>query len=554
MRPALLLSILALVGCAAAPVPPPAAPTPPAPAPAPAEATPAAPEKPADPFALEGSLREEPISLIAPGPVTITLDKAPKGVAPAPKVCAEYAKRKATGKNACGSEGAMPPLDTALAESGPARRDALLADVEACAAIPPGLVRALRAELAPRGCADVLVEPLLEKPNDKTPAAVQHALAGLALGARLARTVGAAPKLAAPYDRARVAAHLKGPMRDWIVEQVAAVEAISRQGVSLAQYGKAVVAIEAGLAEMRFVEAVRSGPIPDEFLKDGDLKNMYFSVLDEALEPRKARGRDAALVALRELAFLGVLHDDRVDRARKLLSELYGGRRIDALDGLLLPPLPPAQPTTAEERVAAKLPTFYASVVVPPKSALRPGTLRALLDRGLPPAARLELREAPTLPNDVRLLFARARLDLGRLYWRAYDFDRAAALASDMTGEGGRPPEATLLLAVAAALRGGPEDVAQVMRRAPLEALGLGKVTALDAIAGATPPGPFAGMAAFDAAYVRELAAPQGADAAYFRDVSARFRKAAELVADPKAKAVAEDRAKAAEATAAAIK
>ena len=192
--------------------------------------------------------------------------------------------------------------------------------------------------------------------------------------------------------------------------------------------------------------------------------------------------------------------------------------------------------------------------MIPPKSALGAGTLRGLLDRGVPAAARIELREAASLPAEVRALFARARLDLGRLYWRAFDFDRAAALASDVDGGKGRPADATMLLAVAAGLRGGPEDVAQLMRRAPMEALGMGKVAALDAIAGATPPGPFAGMAAFDAAYLRELATPQGADAAHFQDVATRYRKAASLLSDAKERAKAEERAKAAEATAAAIK
>jgi hypothetical protein len=551
MRPLTLLPLLALVACAGAPAaPPPATPPPVSIEPAPAPAPPAPAKE--DPFALTGAVRDEPITAIAPGPVNAKLDKPPKGVGAPSAACAAFVKRKATGANACGSAGPLPPLDTALAESDPARRDALLADAESCTAIPAGLVRALRAELAPRECADVLVEPVLAAPPAGLSPAIHHALFGLALGARLARTVGAAPKLAPPYDRKRVVAHLQGPMRAWILEQVAAIEELSKQGIGLALYGKGVVAIEAGLAEMRFVDAVRSGPIPDEFLKDPELKNLYFSVLDEALEPRKARGRDAALVGLRELAFAGVIRDDRVDRARRLLSELYGGRRVDALDGLLLPPPPPAQPTTAEERVAAKLPTFYAGLLLDPECALRPGTLRGLLERGIPVPERLRLRAASSLPADVAALYARARLELGRLYWRAYDFDQAASLASDAGKE--RPADVTAILATALALRGGPEDVAQLMHRAPLEALGMGQVGALDALASAEPAGPFAGMAAFDAAYVRQLAAPQGADAAYFREVAERYRKAAKLLADPAKRASAEERAKAADATADAIK
>ena len=59
-----------------------------------------------------------------------------------------------------------------------------------------------------------------------------------------------------------------------------------------------------------------------------------------------------------------------------------------------------------------------------------------------------------------------------------------------------------------------------------------------------------AGHAAFDAALLRELAAPQGAPPAYFRDVAGKWRKAARLIQDDKAKAFAEDRASAMDALA----
>lgn len=556
MRTLPFLSLLALAACtAAASVPPPTTPVAPFPVASASASAPAPIAAARDPFALEGTLRDEPMSAVAPGPVTAKLEQPPKGVGAPPAECAKYVKRRPTVASGCaGADSALPSLDTALAESDPERRDARLAGLEGCGAMPVGLVRALRAELAPHGCADLLIEPFLAKPPEHLSPALEHALFGLALGARLSRTVTAAPKLTPPYDRARVVAHLKGPMRAWILEQIAAIEAISKMGIGLALYGKGVVAIEAGLAEMRFVDTVRNGPIPEDFLEDPELKNLYFSVLDEALEPRKARGRDAALVGLRELAAIGVLRDERVERARKLLSELYGGRRVDALDGLLLPPLPPLQATTAEERVAAKLPTFYAGLVLAPDSALRPGTLRALLERGIPTPERLQLRVTAPLPTDVRALYARARLELGRLYWRTYDFDRAAVLASEVDAGQPRSAEATMILATAAALRGGPEDVAQLMRRAPLDALGMGEVGALDAVASATPPGPFAGLAAFDAATIRQLAVPQGAGADYFRDVASRYRRAATLLSDRATRATAEERAKAAEATAEAIK
>jgi hypothetical protein len=92
-----------------------------------------------------------------------------------------------------------------------------------------------------------------------------------------------------------------------------------------------------------------------------------------------------------------------------------------------------------------------------------------------------------------------------------------------------------------------------MMLRAPLTALGLGEVTALDWVARSKPASPHAGPAAFDAALIKQLAAPQGADAAYWKDVAARFREAKSLLSGADARA-AEDRARAAEETAKAIR
>ena len=117
-----------------------------------------------------------------------------------------------------------------------------------------------------------------------------------------------------------------------------------------------------------------------------------------------------------------------------------------------------------------------------------------------------------------------------------------------------RTPEVELMLALALGLRGGPEDAAEMMRRAPLTSLGMGKVAALDAVATRQPPTTHAGAAAFDAAVIRNVSAPQNADAGYWKDVSRRFRAAAKLLTDTQLRATAEDRARAADETAQAIK
>ena len=379
-----------------------------------------------------------------------------------------------------------------------------------------------------------------------------HVLFGQTIAARLARTALTPPKLSGPSDKQRVLEFTKGPLLAWMTDQARAIEDLGRLGVELPFYAKGLVAVESGMADMRLVEAARSAPLPASMAKDEEVKNVYYATLDQALEPWKSRGRDAALVGLRELSTVGVLRDRRVDGARAMLSRLYGGRRIDALDALLLPEPPAAAPASLEERLAAALPTYYAGRLLAPDAATRPGTLRALLRRGVPLPQRAALRSAELSP-EARELYARARIELGRLYWRAVDFDQATALLTPPPEGAPRSADGTLLLAVALGLRNGPEDAALMMRRAPLSALGLGEITALDWVARAKPASPHAGLAAFDAALIKQLAAPQAADAAYWRDVAARFREAKGLLSGAAAQ-VADDRAKAADEIAAAIK
>jgi hypothetical protein len=548
----LMIPLLALASsaCAAATPPAvgpegPAGATPPGPVPAGAGAA---------TFAVDGQVREELLPLLKPAavdPARARLLTPPPGLAPLPAACGAYASRKAEGKPSCAdSVSALAALDAALGRPTADQRDAALADLDLCAGLPAGVARALRAELAPVECGEVILEPFLKAPPASTNGIVYGGALGLAVASRLARTAQNPPTLPLPHDKARVLEFVKGPMRAWLEQQAIAIETVSQAGAELPYYGKGVAAVEAGVADMRLVEAVRGGPIPDEFQRDEELKSAYYGSLDQMLDPRKDRGRDAALVGLKELSFVGVIHDARVDRARTLLSRLYGGRRIDALDALLLPPRTEVAPASVEERLAARLPTLYAGLLLDPQAASRAGTLRQLLAKGVPLPQRAALRGAELSP-EARLLFARARLELGKTYWRAVDFDQAAALAA-AARTAAPSDEATFDLALALALRNGPDDATEMMRKAP-RPLPPAHSAALDAVAAQTPKSAYGGLAAFDAALIQQVASPEGAGAPYWTDVAARFHAAAGLLADPAQRAVAEDRAKAAEAIAHAI-
>jgi hypothetical protein len=522
-------------------------------------ATPSGP----DPYAAAGPFAEEAFPTVDTAPLAagaLSLPAAPAGVAAPPAVCAELLKAKPAAAPSCGDRAsALAALDKAMAmvpkvsydtpataESAERALDAALAALEGCAGLPSGVVRALRIELLPAACGDVLAEPILKAPPKDLRADVHETLFGLALAARFARAGGAAPTLTAPFSRDRVEKFIGGPLAKWMKDVATAVQDISNDASKLHFHGGAIAAVAAGVADLALVDTVRSAPIPDEFQKDEERKNVYYASLDEKLEPRKRRGRDAALVGLKRYAEVGAIANRHVAGARRLLSKLYGGRRIDALDRLILPAPPAPGGASVEERLAASLPTFYAGILLDPKLVTQPGVLAAFATTGLPLEHRKALRDA-ALPPEVAPLAARAHLALGRLYWRASDFEEAAkALATASAAS--RTPEAKLLAALAMGLRGGPKDASEMMIKSPLGMNALGQRAALDALAGEKVA--LSGAAAFDAAYLMEIAAPEKADGPFFKSLAKRYRAAADLLTDATQKAEAEERAKAVDAIA----
>ncbi len=511
------------------------------------------PAAPADPFAITGELQTEQLAASAPSYPLVRreLPPAPPGLWAPPATCRAFEARKASSNPSCiDPSSAHGSLDAALALSDPSERDEALLALEPCTHLSVGMVRALRAELAPPECGDVIVGALVREPPADMPGVIYDALVGLALSGRLSRAAVSPPQLEPPYTKESVTKYIDSAMGAWVKQQATAIQALAIIGAKLRHYGKAVVAVEAGLAEMRFIDAVRKVPVPEEIAKFEEAKETYYQRLESQLEARKRRGRDAALVGLGQLAQVGVIRGLRVERARAILSRMYGGSPINALDGLQLPPLQPAGATTAEQRLVARLPTFYAGLTLQADAVKEPLMLRMIIEKGLPIAHRIALGKTELSPA-LRLLYARGRFELAQNYWRSVDVDEAIGLLSEWPADRQRPPEASLLLALGIALHGGPANAAEMMVRAPLADLRIGNVVALDALA--DDGGKLAPMAAFDAALIKQLSAPATATADYWRDVAARFRKAAGLMQDVHDKADAEQRASEAEQTAAAI-
>jgi len=494
LLPLVVLQSAVAAGCASAPPPPAVAPSAPASAPAPTSQAPA-PEP-----AQRGAV-------------------APAAVPPPPPACAELVAHPVTSSD---HEWFRAALAAALATDDVTARDAALGCLESREEAAPGLVRALRAELGPEACADALVTPVLQSPPRGLSTDLEQVYLGLMIAGRLSRLLADAPTLEPPFDKDRFRAFFADRLSPWVLAQAAAIEKLSLDGARLVGYGRGLAAIAAGNADLRFVDMVRSVPLPEDMKADREATDAYYGALDQALDPRKLRGRDAALVGLRAFADLGALHEPRVVRARQLLDKLWSGSRIDALDRLLLPPLDQLDVQSPERVLAARLPSFYAQKLLPDVDPTDPKLLRALLERGVPPAFRAKLAVA-TLSPEARVLGGRAFLDSGRTYFRAQDFKAArSVLEAGKTNDAG-----ALLAAVARALENGPVDATELMLKGPF-VRGTGDVSALDAEAQRRTR--YSSYAAFDAALIVELA-PLKDDPAFWDGLAARFLKAEKLLA-----------------------
>ena len=216
-----------------------------------------APPTPPPPVASNGWKQVEPAKAkAAPGAGT------PPGCPPATAACEPFVKSSSA---TCAPTGdGRAELAQALTSTDALKRDEQLSCLEQAPTFPQGVLRALRAELAPPACADVIVMPLLEPRRPEIARRVEDTLIALAASGRLARLVQKAPELAPPFDRARFMDFFQTTLKPWIVTQAAAIHDLSTVGPRLSPYAKGVVAIEAGLADMRFVSVVRQVPLPKE--------------------------------------------------------------------------------------------------------------------------------------------------------------------------------------------------------------------------------------------------------------------------------------------------
>jgi hypothetical protein len=510
-------------GCAAAPPAP--AQTPSSPPPAEAEAAPVAPPAPTSPLP----------------------DLDPALPAPPPE-CAAYTQHTS---DAC--PGAFAErLDEALSAEDSIERDSKLAALESCPDVPVGWVRGLRVDSALPECGDALVGAFFDARPEGVSVPMESALVGLALAARLKRLDSPPPAAPNPNTKAAFQDYFEKELTPWVNSRASAIFSLANRGSKLEGYGRGVVAVESAIADLNFVKMARDVPLPDEMNADPAVRDEYYAALDMALEPRKTRGRDAALAGLGEFYKLGVIESPRIARAREVLSQSYAGHRIDALDGLRLPALPSADGSTSEARLAQRLPTFFAQYLFANADPTQVELLRPLLERGIYPAARAKLETSP-LPFESAELYARALLALGQRYWSAESFKRASQAAAIVPPAGQQPSDSNrLVVALAGAMANGPKDARAMMLGGPLLPQGVGDVHELDELG--KGKGELAAMANYDAAYVLAFLPPTDKVKEFWRGIAERYDRAARLTKDADFKKDARERANAARETARAVK
>jgi len=251
------------------------------------------------------------------------------------------------------------------------------------------------------------------------------------------------------------------------------------------------------------------------------------------------------LVGLRLLSHFGVVNDPRIAKARSLLAKLYSGSHVDALDQLLLPALPPAKPNKPNERLAAGLPSYYAATVLADVDPSDPELLRAFIERGLPPELRKKL-DQQKLPAKAQKLYARALVELGKVYFRAAEFKRV----TELLGPKPQDEEAELLFGVSTVLAAGPADITDLMFKGA-QFSNFGSSAELDGVAKSKKR--LAGQAAFNGAYLLELA-PRRDDPKFWEGLAVRYGAATKLLVDPAQKKLAAEYERAAVSTAKALR
>lgn len=364
--------------------------------------------------------------------------------AKAPALCARLAAGAPSApKQACGAT-TLTRLANALEVSTPEGRDRALAPLEACSELPQGWLRAARAELA-RECADVLIAPALRSLKAPLDAELGEIWLGLALAARLGRSVDKPPLYLGPGDDDSVGRYMKKTLRPWkarqlerLEEAISATALLERDG-----YGATLVAIARARATHELYSGARRSRIPAAVAGDYHFRRRYYAALDAELEDVRL------LLAPADARAAELLLQQGIHRAFDA-DDWYWQQRRDFLHVQLLPP-PSVEPASDVERIARSLPSPYVEALFGAAVLNEPRTLRLMIEHGLTPRQRRALWARQPNPAVVETwAYFEATLALRTRRFRHFDVVVWLLRAAEQ-----RSPAAELVLATARAMRTG---------------------------------------------------------------------------------------------------
>lgn len=348
---------------------------------------PPAPGRPAPPCAQ----RAAP----APEPSAEARDRAIPSSGTPPAYCEVARTQRAPTDCPATREDALLAIDRALVQL-PAQRDQALAELEACRAAESAAVRALRAELAPRACRDLVAGPTAEDASDPEVASLLRALT---IEARLERATAGRPDV--PFDGfERYVDHELDP---WLDERSRLVDELAEAGPS-GGAGRRLVRLAHGRALSAMAAAARDaiGQVPAcapaRYGRHGRITAARCPIRLEgpgaAGERVRQRADELEARAVAELRRgLDDEHDDTaidIERAREAIaiSSRGTGRSAYEPDAIPAPVLPAGTPPGVSTRLQRRLPPLLVPILLGKEPQPRPAPAPRPLNCAGPGLAR----------------------------------------------------------------------------------------------------------------------------------------------------------------------
>lgn len=344
MARALLLLVIATSAIACAP---------------PAPATLPEPPTGADLRELSPTSSLPPAEIDDPGEVADPSGPIPS-VWPAPASCGgEPVEPRARRRCPATTEGALLAIDNARVQP-EEEQDRALADLEGCEVIETAAIRALRAELAPPECRDLLAEPLLASAEP----GVRALLRAQTIEGRLARVASGAPPV--PFDGFAQFAEKK--LEPWLTERERLADELAAAGPS-SGVPRAIVMLAQGKALHALAKVARTSLADVPACKAARF-GRHGQITVERCHPQlEGPGKTAASVAIRAK----MLEERSADLLAKGLADYPDGAVFSdrVTGGALVELRPRREPPTS------------GSAVQPASLDLAPG-VRTRLARRLP--------------------------------------------------------------------------------------------------------------------------------------------------------------------------